>query len=551
MQQEESYYWPPRIHRQPAIVVRPRGRDLEQLKSHQIKEGYRRSYHSTDVTKMGSTLLRKASGDVNDYYTTKKVKSHYWQLKTEEASLLSFSVCPEYDIIVVSNSSKEGGENLKLYRYNNVKQKLHQIQAIMVPGESIIVCSIPRFTYSAFRSAGYGRREPADHDFMILIGHQDWIVNLIGTSLEHGNAKIIKRFNHGKYLRQLCAENKVDDVIKKRYHDGAPQLPIRQLITWRDKDTDLMGFVSLISQTLFIYTFDSTRPFYVRAIPGIESFDLNPDNVLLLAMSGPTYGYSGISLLDLTAGEEACNLYAPSPDSAGHMKDSATSGHCIWLDANTLVNSVGNVMKIWDICTPKGLMCTITGHRGHITSIAYHKETCTLYSSDDHGYLLCWDLSTLNNNIHGRIPREIKKLTLCQGFQSISIAEEDYSTVIQCGNIIVSPDIQRLSSAGWEHMCHTPSSGVSELQCMGDGTLITLDSAELGMHRLQNTKCYPQRDRMHRFETDRLNNIPKSTKSKGYQIEELDPIINSDFTLVESGLAENNNSFDFEDNTFK
>nr|Q75AI1.2 RecName: Full=Protein DSE1; AltName: Full=Daughter-specific expression protein 1 [Eremothecium gossypii ATCC 10895] len=469
----------------------------------------------------------RRTAELSGFYTTKKLRSLYWTLRTD-ASLTAFAVAQERDTILISNRH-HSEENLKLYQYDNVKSKLRRIQTITLPGGSVVACALPGPGFNVVMGEALRRT----HDQLILTGHEDAVVNLIATSLEEGDARIIRRFNPAKYLRRLRAQYG-DEAADMPWLQEIDSLRVRQLTPWRSVKTDATGFIALVNELIFIYTFDDTRePLYMHHFPGVESFDVNPENELLLALSGSKYGANGISLLDLTKMRGIGRQYAP----AGHLKAferAADSKHCLWLDKSLLVNSVGNILRVWDIRCSTGLKCEVLGHKSNITAVRYHKNSHTLYSCDEDGYIFSWELSHLLRELEGMT--DVRRMTLCRSPQSIKTAD-DCSTTIQCGNIVVAPDTEFSSKRNSSVRSSSSRLGRLHLQFLGDGTLITLDALELGVHKVQDAKCYiaPSKNKLRRHSELPIKTLAPSAVSHAV---ESDSSLSSDSTLVERAQLE-------------
>lgn len=453
----EEFYTPPGIFRQPAIHFRrdetkPR---LPALNTH------KKSWQN-DTARMKSPLLRKASGDMNDFYTTTQLRSEFWslsQLSGTASFSTSLSSCD--NVILTSNMGTK--DNLRMFKLSTINAdyresvRLTELQSISIPGKSVTAsCLLPRsFTTS---------KQGPNHDRLLLAGQQDGVVNLISTSEFHGDAKIIKRFNHGKYLRSTQSDS-LDSWLKAKR-----STPIKQMIAWDSK-----GFASIINESLFIYDTNQHRlPLYLQSFDGLEAMDSNPYNNQLLALAGSRFGTSGLSLLDLRGGYGYGNLYSPDPESSGHP---GVSTNCIWLDEYTVANTIASSVKLWDIRTPD-TKCIINGHKGFVEALKYDSVNQRLFSSDDQGYTIAWDLKDLKN---------AKECHLATGLQSIG--EKDVADVRQCGNVVVTPDSLRSSTTTSSN--DTLGSGISSftfLDTLPDGSLLTLDSKEIGLHSINDVE---------------------------------------------------------------
>ncbi|SCU87693.1 LAMI_0D07096g1_1 [Lachancea mirantina] len=486
----ETYYQPANVFRQPAIFVK---KSESRPNSKSLGIGTHRKSWQNNVARLGSPLLRKASSDMNDYYTTQQLQSEYWGVNAPIGSRVTSLSCLE-DKILVSNSNST--ENLKLYELNqgSSKSTLRTLQVISVPDKPpIVTCLLP----DSFKSTS--TKFSQNDDCMILTGNQDGYVDLITTSATEGNAKIVKRFNHGKYLKSTNQQSLDAWLRTKR------SLPIRQLQPWNDQ-----GFMSIVNETVFIYDLNHHRsPLYLQSFNGLEAAAHHVSNPHLLSLVGSRFGENGISLLDLRSGQGYGNLYSPDiGDSTNHSK----STRCTWLDEYTIANTVGNCVKLWDVRAP-GAKCTIKGHKGSINSLQYHSELKRLYTGDDQGYAIAWDLTNLEN---------VSECRLANGFQSI--LSEKISELKQCGNIVVTPDSSHISRDRENTIGHARCSNF--LSTTDDGSLITLDSVELGLHSIR--------------EVERPISIPVSQKqpeSASYTHYSTGEAADSDTTLHQDSLG--------------
>lgn len=469
---ETDYYQPANVFRQPAISVKTRG--SPRIKTDNGGEHHAKSWLH-DTSRIGSPLLRKVSDEFNDHYMTRKLKSEFWKVNPETSSTsLPTDLSVDRNSLLVSNM--ESKDNLKLYELSQDRcgdpTKLYELQAITVPGKPITSASLmSHLEYPADYVEG--------HDQLMLAGHQDGIVNLISSSRENGNAKIVKRYNHGKYLSRNCPAT-LDSWLQ-----SFASLPIRRLEPWAGS-----GFTSVINNSLFIYEMNRPKePQYLQSFPGLESFAINNfRNPYLMALCGSEFGNSGIALLDLRGGGRSGNLYIPDCNNTASSKSirapmqSHVSRDCVWIDEFHVANCSNDVAKIWDIRSTSGeTKCEIIPMRGCIDSLNYHEPTKTLYTGDDQGYIIAWDLHHLAG---------VKKCILAQGFNSIlmeSAQQEKLHEVSQCGSIVVNGG----------HTKYTESTnrvhGSMLMDTMGDGSLATLDSQELGLHQICQVECPMQK----------------------------------------------------------
>lgn len=424
--------------------------------------GYHKKSWQNDASRLGSPLLRKASDDFNDYYTTKKLESQYWKVNVDKRSTsLPTGLSVVDDTLLVSNMDSK--DNLKLLKIQQDEStpRLHEIQTISVPGTPIMSTTLlPQRDYDASYYDG--------HDQLMLTGHQDGVINLISTSMDYGDAKVVKRYKNGKFLSRQDPPN-LDNWLQ-----SFTSLPVRNLKPWNQR-----GFVSLVNDSLFIYDINGSRtPQYLQSFAGIESFAINK-NPYLLSLCGSQFGKSGIALLDLRCDQKnAGNLYIPDSQvtSSRLSSQQISSYDCVWLDEFHLANCVNDTVKLWDIRSTGGeAKCDIVPMKGCVQSLSYHEESKTLYTSDDQGIIISWDMKRIDN---------MKKATLAQGFSSIIVQnQESLHEVSQCGNIVVNGDSM--------HKQYPKSCvhGSVFMDTLSNGSLVTLDSRELGMHRIRDVKC--------------------------------------------------------------
>ncbi|CAI4038595.1 hypothetical protein SMKI_05G2060 [Saccharomyces mikatae IFO 1815] len=475
--QDTKYYEPSNIFRQPAINIKKRTNKKRILQSMTTLSTYKKTWQNS-TSKMNSPILRKTSDNFNDFYTTRKLKSDYWRLYGVDESELSIPS----DISLLDNillvSTMNDKDNLKLFEIST-KKKLKELQTITVPGKPITcICLLPMvdFPPQIFANSQIN----ASHNQLILTGHQDGIVNLISTSTYKGCAKIIKRFNHNKFLKStVSSSSPILEISPKT-------APILKVSPW-----NRTGFVSLLNDSLFIYDLksnpDSIRtPIFLQSYPGINSFSVNEFNdPFLLALVGSQFGPNGISLLDLRT-----NLYIPDILNKGsseeikkdNLQRKNTSLDCVWINNHHVAQGLNDKIQIWDIQSCDGKpVCELYAKKGYVERLKFNKKTGLLYSSDDQGFAICWDLQNLQNMKYGE---------LVHGFNSISLDDthESPSTrqVFQCGNIIVSgTDNRKICLRNNETAAKGIGCGFLFLDMAVDGSLVTLDNyCELGLHQI-------------------------------------------------------------------
>lgn len=457
-QMDSTYYKPANVFRQPAIIVKKNS----SAPANVDKIAYHKKSWQNDVSRLGSPLLRKASDDFNDYYTTKKLESQYWNMNNEtKANGLPTGLSVVDDTLLVSNMDCK--DNLKLLKLqqDQLVPRLQEMQTISVPGTPITSTSLlPQLDFTADYFEG--------HDQLLLTGHQDGTINLISTSTEHGDAKIVKRYKNGKFL------SRQDPASLDNWLQSFTSLPVRKIMPWNQR-----GLVSLVNDSIFIYDINGSRsPQYLQSFPGIESFAVNK-NPYLLSLCGSQFGRSGIALLDLRCDQKnSGNLYIPdSQITSSRLSQAQTSSYdCVWLDEYHLANCVNDTVKVWDIRSTGGeAKIEMVPMKGCIQSLSYHEGSKTLYTSDDQGFIISWDMTRIEN---------MKKATLAQGFNSIVVPDqESLHEVSQCGNIVVNgASIHTQHNTGSVH-------GSVFMDTLSNGSLATLDSRELGVHRIRDVEC--------------------------------------------------------------
>ncbi|QLL34542.1 hypothetical protein HG536_0G04040 [Torulaspora globosa] len=461
--ESSKYYTPANVFRQPAIIVKKRSGRVAGSDTRNMSWRHSRSWQN-DASRLGSPLLRKVSDDFNDFYTTKKLESSYWRVNDETKSAsLPASLSVVDDALLISDM--ESRDNLKLMRIEgqaNEQPSLHELQAISVPGTPIFTSMLlPRPQFTADYVDG--------HDQLLLTGHQDGVVNLISTSTDEGNAKIVKRYKHGKFLSHR------NPVRLDNWLQSFESLPVRKLKFWSDR-----GFVSLVNDSLFIYDINGSRtPQYLQSFAGVESFAINK-NPYLLSLCGSQFGGSGVALLDLRSDQKSSgSLYIPDNCSSSSLSRSSlqnsASYDCVWIDEFHLANCINDTVKVWDIRSSTGdCKFEMLPMKGCIQSLKYHEESKTLYTADDQGFIISWDMKFANN---------MKRATLAQGFSSIVLENDlDIHDISQCGNIVVN-------GTHSANLTGVKVQGSVFMDTLSDGSLLTLGSRELGLHRICDVRC--------------------------------------------------------------
>lgn len=453
-----EYYEPPQVFRQPAIIVKKRANSTNCIKDSAnivkaMSNPFEKRHWSHDLNhKMRSQVLRQVSDDFNDCYTTKKVASDFFSLHCTSVTHPNDISSSKDGLLLIANS--ESTENLKLYQVTD-NNSLRELQGITVPGAKITsVCMLSYNRYKQFSSV-------QEHDVLFLTGHQDGIVNLISTSKHVGGAKIIKRFNHVKYLRSTMDYVTLESMLRP-----FASTPVIKLKPWNDT-----GFVSMVNDSIFVYDMEKSHkaPQYLNSFSGLQSFAINEaSNPYLLSLCGSEFGSHNIALLDLRNG-----LYIPSIDDIQEKKSIQISLDCLWLDGSHVAQAVNTMIQIWNVeSTSPSPVCKILPERGYIEKLAYDQEKLILYSGDDQGHIISWDLREFFTG-------KMKTCGLVHGLKSIrTTSEYDVLTsMFQNGNII----------------SHSAGAGVTSgkivyldlLKPKGQSTkLLSFDSIELGLHEV-------------------------------------------------------------------
>ncbi|CDO92627.1 unnamed protein product [Kluyveromyces dobzhanskii CBS 2104] len=426
-----EYYKAPEIFRQNAIIVKK----TTTVDSDGNSNGYGgispvfKRNCSAESSKLSSPLLRKVSGDLNDVIFTKKLRTDCWKLSDDTKGVTSMSL--DADTILLSTSQYT--DNLQLFqlRDNDNGQRggklLHSLQTITVPGKSILATHVMPLennkTVVSF--------DDTVHDRILLSGHSDGYVNLISTSTEDGNAKILKRFNHAKHLKVTTDSMDSLDLASEIY-DMHRSKPIRHLKSWNKHH-----FTSIINDSLFVYDVNqqSKDPLYLNSFPGLEHVDANPVNPFTLSLAGTKFGPSGIALLDLRSSDSNGLRVPESPQRSSGNTDCHKSFASKWLDEYTVVNAVGKDLKVWDIRYGT-VKAQLLGHHGFVTSLDFDNDMNKIYSTDDQGLIMSWAMNGINYTDY----------TLhcgpSHGIQSFGLPKD----CVQNGNIIQSPDLERAAN---------------------------------------------------------------------------------------------------------
>lgn len=431
-----SYYKAPEVFRQNAIFVK-KNRGAAAARNSDDKELALPRTCKADSSRLNSPLLRKVSGDLNDVVVTKKLRSDCWKLETDVTGVTSMSV--DDSTIVLSNSAKT--DNVHLYQLrdasqddNNIaiagKKLLHSLQTISVPGNPIVSTDIVPWQHNATVESF----DSSVHDTIMLTGHSDGYVNMIATSTSEGKAKILKRFNHAKHLKVTHPISDSFGVdLASQVYDMHRSKPVRQLKSWNKNH-----FVSVINESLFVYDVNehARNPLFLNNFPGLEHVDPNPVNKHTFSLAGTKFGAAGIALLDLRS-NDTTGLRVPGGELQQQHQGTTECGRSYvskWLDEYTVANSVGKTLKVWDIRYGE-VKAQLLGHYGYVNSLKFDSKLNKLYSSDDQGLILSWDMNAV----------EFKDEVVCcrpsHGIQSFNLP----SDCIQNGTIINSPDLERVS----------------------------------------------------------------------------------------------------------
>lgn len=434
-----EYYIPPAVFRQPAIFVKKQ-------QAYDGDNGRARRSWKTDASKMNSPFLRKVSGDMNDSITTKKLRKEVWSLPSD-GTVSSFAVDEELVLFsTTGNTNRLHLYELREDTLNNCRHKLHSLQKITVPGACILETDlIQRGFNETIKNYDTGL-----HDRALLTGHSDGMVNLVATSTIEGDAKILRRFDHSRYLKVTREGN--TSGLDAELFNSRHTTPIKYLKSWREH-----CFLSQINESVFIYDINQQTkvPLYLQSFSGLESVDPNPNSQYILSLTGTRFGEEGVAILDLRAGKGDSGLHVPK--SSGKETGKAIASK--WLDEYTLCSSIGSSLKLWDI-RYGGTKADFYGHKGYIESLMWDAPSENLYTADDQGLIMSWDLSTLKGM------GDVVHCSPSHGIHSFTAPANS----LQCGSIIQSPDVARLEKGA---KVGTSYFGVSHSK------LITLKADEL------------------------------------------------------------------------
>ena len=428
-----DYYTPVNIFRNNAINV-PKRNELRLKKQNNHWQKY--------LSLTDKNTLRKCSDEFNDYYTTKKLHSNFFEINSLPNT--SNSLCADQsNNILVSTENK-----LKLMQIN--QEKLFEMQSITLPHSNTLT--------SIFLDDNNNMKR-------ILSGGSDGVVNLIETSITEGNAKILRRFNHKSFLKST---------------NNTSVYPIRKLLPFQNDN-----FISIINDSIFIYNLgDRKTPVFLQSFTGLESVSYNHSknftNNKLLALSGSQFGSSGISLLDLTSNKQDPSNFVSNQYSPYNIADSNVNSYdCLWIDDYHIANTINDTVKIWDIRSNQGSpLIEFKPEKGYIQSLSFFQNDNkkTLYTSDDQNNIISWDLTDMS---------KMKTCILSQGLNSII---EDVKTegknynegIYGCGNIIINGNI-----INTKKQKNNIQSNLL-MDALNDGSLLTLKNNELGLHQIKD-----------------------------------------------------------------
>ncbi|EDO15618.1 hypothetical protein Kpol_1006p15 [Vanderwaltozyma polyspora DSM 70294] len=452
------YHQPINLFRNNAISI-PKRNELRLKKKNVL-------FNTSSANTTNKDILRKCSDQFNDYYTTKKLYSNYYQFNnnnnnnnsTDIASIDQYNnslSVDQFNNILISNNS-----NLSILKIMN--EKLFNLQKVNLPKDNNLISTFTDFNIESSRGT---LQEESDSKY-ILSGDSNGNINLIKTSLENGNATILKNYNHKTYLKSL---NKTDCF------------PIRKILNFNN------NFISIINDSIFIYNLENRKkPIFLQSFQGLGSVAKH-ENKNLLALSGSNFGPSGLSLLDLRSNNTdkpnnlISNQYSPNLRNHESKNSNVNSLDCIWIDNYHIANTIHDTVKIWDIrSTDFSPVLNIDPKKGYIQSLSFNqsekKNQKTLFTNDDQNNIISWDLTNF---------KSMKNCILSQGFNTIvqEFNENLINDVYECGNIIVNGNSGNSNyNSNFIHSNYL-------MNPLNDGSLLTLKNNELGLHQIKNIQC--------------------------------------------------------------
>lgn len=413
--QQEQYYEPVNVFRQPAILRKTRG-------AAPVSNNLARTWQN-NAKKIDYSNLRRVSDDYNDWYTTKKLQSDYWPASQVCSGEAKESIIP-VDIAVNNNNDKlavvTGGstceKNLSLLQLDGGRRlspdhKIRKLQRVSVPKAPITQVEFVEF------------HNPRSTGDLLLTAHQDGAVNLINTSAE--SSEIVRRYNHAKYMQY-------SDSALSHTTSLANATPIRQLAM---NTSSQNSFMSLINESLFFYDIDNGKtPTYLNHFPQINSFAQLQDGTCPLVSLATT---TGLAFLDVREAD------APRTYNIGGKVLASE-----WLDQYTIATGGSNTdtVKIFDLrmfrpeLSAEGIVapmsvCTLPANSS-IRAMKFDQLNRKLFCLDDMGSLSNWDFDT----------KPCTRRILKNGLQTVNSKFTNDANTLECGDMMVrSGDITSIA----------------------------------------------------------------------------------------------------------
>ena len=410
--QQQQYYEPVNVFRQPAIMRKTRGENAPDTQ--QLARTWQNNAKRIDYS-----TLRRVSDDYNDWYTTKKLQSDYWpatQLCRDTSSSsptipVDIAVNSHNDRLAVVTGADSCNKNLSLFQLDGGRRlspdhKIRKLQRVSVPKAPITQVEFVEF------------HNPRHQGDLLLTAHQDGAVNLINTAAD--SSEIVRRYNHAKYMQYS------DPMLAMQSTSLAT--PIRQLAMNTHSQN---SFMSLINESLFFYDIDNGRtPTYLNHFPHINSFaQMHDGSSPLVSLAAAT----GLSFLDVREAEQPCSYNIGGAVLATE-----------WLDQYTVAAATANsdTVKIFDlrmfqphlaadanssgntpqIINPMSVCCLPAA--SNVRAMKYDQLNRKLFCLDDIGNLSNWDFDT----------KPCAKRVLKNGLRSLGNTASD---ALECGDMMV------------------------------------------------------------------------------------------------------------------
>lgn len=313
--------------------------------------------------------------------TQLNVQSSYWKIDQENNKTSAYiptntSLSKMQDIVAIGSNYQL--ENLKVYQLSS--NALIHLASITLPDIQALEFLQPTTA-------------PPDDFKFLLTGHSDGIANLCAIPLLENSAfesaEIIKRFNHKKHLEKhsykrpsLCLNNgKISTNIStiKLTNNN-----------WRS--TPLNSMISIYDHHVFLWnTSRSRHPSTIIKIENISDISVNNSYDSLTAVVGDF----GLSLLDIRTGENQLKTSIYKPEKNLNYSKGCSKVEWCETDPNYLatVHATSNIVHLWDIRKLEPIT-QLKGFNDSVTNIKWRKNT--LWTGDDDGTLIKWNLNNLN-----------------------------------------------------------------------------------------------------------------------------------------------------------